>query len=577
MSSINYFRDLKNERKYVFDNIKNETMMKTLANRKSIYCLLRNSASYDLGLVNCAESYTGSEQSLINRFKNEFDFVILTEYFNEGLILLKKMLNLSYKDIVCLSVNQGTKKVDEKDRQWAESVIEEVSNADVILYNYYLKKYKKLKHLLNDELGELKRQIELYQNECTDGRQEKYFYGNVPFLNNFILIGCMYSLGIILKDIKNDFGITQKKANLLPSLNIGFRFLSGPLTSALASQFGCRKVIMLSALVHGAMYIISPLMPHFELMLVSFGFIGGISYGCTYLTGFNILVEYFDRKLGFVNGLAVAASGFGSFAFAPLTGYLITSFGWKITMYTMGLIHLLCFLFAAFLKPLKNDQPSKAFELENLQDKKDLVKKESAIRKFFKEIINFNLLRTNKSFFCLVISNFFVFFAYYIPFIYIPIRAQSLGIENYAWIISVIGMANIPIRILFGFLCDRKLLRAIHMNSFCLLLAAVLLFSYNYLNSFMLQIVFGFLFALPTAGINCLSTKYIVDAVGSENFRNANGITNMFKGIAVSLGPFLAGFLSEKTGSDFYAFVFAGLSFLIAFIFSLISSLIKHK
>ncbi|RNA30957.1 monocarboxylate transporter 2-like [Brachionus plicatilis] len=361
-------------------------------------------------------------------------------------------------------------------------------------------------------------------------------------LNNFILIGCMYSLGIILKEVKADFAISQKKANLLPSFNTGFMFLSGPLTSALAAQFGCRKVIMLSGLVHCSMYVISPLMPHFDLVLVSFGILGGLSYGCTFLTGFNILVDYFDKKLGIANGIAVASSGLGSFAFAPLTGYLIKSYGWKTTMYSMGSITFLCVLFAAFLKPLKNDQPSKALELENLQDKKDLVKKESAIKKFFKEIINFNLLRTNKSFACVVTSNFFVFFAYFIPFIYIPIRAQSLGIKNYAWIISVIGMANIPIRILFGLLSDREFLRAIHMNSFCLLLAAVLLFGYNYLDSFKLQIAFGIFFAVPMAGINCLPTKYIVDVAGADNFRNANGIINLFRGFGALLGPFLAGY-----------------------------------
>ncbi|RNA36402.1 galactosylceramide sulfotransferase-like [Brachionus plicatilis] len=182
LSSLNYFRMLKGKRTTIYNNIEDERTMKKLASKNKILCLLRNSASYDLGIVNCAESYKGSEQSLINRFKKEFDFVILTEYFNEGLILLKKMLNLSYKDIVCLSVNQGTKKVDEKDREWAESVIEKVSNADVILYNYYLKKYEEVRVLLKDEVDELKRQNDYYQNECTNGREQKYFYGDVPYI-----------------------------------------------------------------------------------------------------------------------------------------------------------------------------------------------------------------------------------------------------------------------------------------------------------------------------------------------------------------------------------------------------------
>ncbi|CAF0849277.1 unnamed protein product [Brachionus calyciflorus] len=182
VSSINYFMRLQDDREEIIRNIQNEKKIQSLGKKDRIYCLLRNSASYDLGLVDCAESYQGSEQNLIERFKQDVDFVILTEFFNEGLILLKSLLNLSYRDIVCLSVNQGTKKKETKDRQWAESIIKKVSNADVILYNYYLKKYQTIAILLKDEVNELKKQIQFYENKCTDGREQKYAYKDVPFV-----------------------------------------------------------------------------------------------------------------------------------------------------------------------------------------------------------------------------------------------------------------------------------------------------------------------------------------------------------------------------------------------------------
>ncbi|RNA06056.1 Galactosylceramide sulfotransferase [Brachionus plicatilis] len=164
LSSIYYFSSLKDQKKNIFQNIQNESAMKSLGKKNRVFCLLKNSASYDLGYVGCAESYTHSEKSLIELFKEEFDLVILTE------------------DIVCLSVNQGTKRSEPKDRQWAESVISRVSNADLILYNYYLEKYKILSKLLKNELQNLKRLNELYQNKCTDGRQKKFFYANVPYI-----------------------------------------------------------------------------------------------------------------------------------------------------------------------------------------------------------------------------------------------------------------------------------------------------------------------------------------------------------------------------------------------------------
>ena len=56
-----------------------------------------------------------------------------------------------------------------------------------------------------------------------------------------------------------------------------------------------------------------------------------------------------------------------------------------------------------------------------------------------KEALNFKQLLNNRMLLFVTISNFFIFFVYFIPFIYIPIRAEQLGITQYAWVFSVIG------------------------------------------------------------------------------------------------------------------------------------------
>lgn len=71
--------------------------------------------------------------------------------------------------------------------------------------------------------------------------------------------------------------------------------------------------------------------------------------------------------------------------------------------------------------------------------------KESArniIVKILKEVGNFTLLKENKMLLMIVISNFFSFLCYFTPFTFIPIRAEKLGLEHYAWIISIIGELN---------------------------------------------------------------------------------------------------------------------------------------
>lgn len=154
---------------------------------------------------------------------------------------------------------------------------------------------------------------------------------------------------------------------------------------------------------------------------------------------------------------------------------------------------------------------------------------------------NFKILKLNNSFLLITLSNFLIFFVYFIPFIYIPIRAKALKIAQFAWLISIIGIVNIPMRILFGIICDRKLIKPIHMNSLCIFLASGCMFSYFYLTTFNSQAVATGLFGMAAAGINSLTTPYLVDIVGSEAFANANGILNMFRGLSCIFGPFIAG------------------------------------
>ncbi|RNA26137.1 galactose-3-O-sulfotransferase 2-like [Brachionus plicatilis] len=144
-------------------------------------CLTRNLMSYYLGIVGCGGIYTGSKGHLLKKFQQDFDLVLLTEYFSEGMILLKKLLNLSYEDIVCLSVNEGLKEPSKSQRELAEEIIPRESNADYILYNYYKKFYQDISPLVQDEVKVLKRLNRQYQNQCTIGREEKYFFGQVPY------------------------------------------------------------------------------------------------------------------------------------------------------------------------------------------------------------------------------------------------------------------------------------------------------------------------------------------------------------------------------------------------------------
>lgn len=116
-----------------------------------------------------------------------------------------------------------------------------------------------------------------------------------------------------------------------------------------------------------------------------------------------------------------------------------------------------------------------------------------------KEMSDFSLLKENLGFLLITLSNFFIFFGYFTPFLYITKIAEENGIpkERAAMLISIIGIVNIPARMAYGFVADRRFILPINLNTFSVIVGTVPLFFYFQLQlAFWSQIVFSVLFAI---------------------------------------------------------------------------------
>lgn len=439
------------------------------------------------------------------------------------------------------------------------------------------------------------------------------------FFVSFILDGVMYSFGIILDEIKKDFQVEDEVSNLLSSFNTGFLFCSGPIVAGLANSFGCRAVVMGGAVVTAAMYMATVYAPNIYVMMITYGVVGGVSTGCTYIASLIIIAEWFDKKRGIATGITMAGSGVGSFVFAPLVGYLIQQFDWRFAMSICACIILQCAVLGALLRPLNPINSShkpkpKKVELKNLNDtsipitgdieeEKDELEGKKIIQTYhgsvmslnapseklplhernaffrivigiLKEMTDFRLLFQNAGFLGITLSNFFLFTGYFTPFLYITKIAQSHGISKpqASFLISIIGIVNIPARMTFGFVADKKIISAINLNTGSVLVATVPLFLYVVLQHFYWsQILFSVFFAIGIAGMNCLTTMYLCDLVGLAKFSNATGIINLFRGFGCFLGPFLAGSIANRFGSV-NCFFFSGICFVAGLVLTFLVS-----
>lgn len=445
------------------------------------------------------------------------------------------------------------------------------------------------------------------------------------FFVSFILDGVMYSFGIILDGIKASTGEKEDICNLLSGFNTGFLFCSGPIVAGLANQFGCRAVVMGGGIVTAAMYMLTVFGPNVWSMLITYGFIGGLSTGCTYIASLIVIAEYFDKKRGIATGITMAGSGVGSFVFAPLIGYLIKTYDWKFTFSICACIILQTTLCGALMRPIEPvpvtlAEKAKQVELKNLNSTGDQTNEHGGNEghhahhhhhdegpskvaletyhgsvyslnevtpKFYerysclritvgilKEMSDFSLLRHNLGFLLITLSNFFIFFGYFTPFLYITKIAEENGVskESASFLISIIGIVNIPARMAYGFVADRRIILPINLNTFSVIVGTVPLFLYFKLHlAYWSHVVFAVAFAIGIAGMNCLTTMYLVDLVGLKKFSNATGIINLFRGFGCFVGPFASGLISEKFGKV-ECFFFSAICFAVGLVLTALVS-----
>ena len=85
----------------------------------------------------------------------------------------------------------------------------------------------------------------------------------------------MYSFGLILPLIKEQYDATEEDLSRIRSLNTGFLFCSGPIVAGLTATFGCRAVIITGGFVTAISYMMCIYSPSIKIIWLLYGFIGG--------------------------------------------------------------------------------------------------------------------------------------------------------------------------------------------------------------------------------------------------------------------------------------------------------------
>lgn len=183
----------------------------------------------------------------------------------------------------------------------------------------------------------------------------------------------------------------------------------------------------------------------------------------------------------------------------------------------------------------------------------------------FDEMLDLGLLK-DPVFLLFAISNFCTSIGFNMPFIYLPDRAIELGIDKGqgAFLVSIIGIANTAGRIIFGWLADKPYVNRLMLYNTALVICGIATALSPLCRTYPLLIVYAILFGVFIGVYVSLTSVVLVDLLGIEKLTNSFGLLLLFQGMATLIGPPIAGWLCDGTGSYDLSFIVEGVTIAVS-------------
>jgi len=383
------------------------------------------------------------------------------------------------------------------------------------------------------------------------------------FLLN-LMLGIVYAWSVFVKPLMNEFGWSKTEASLPFSIFLlVFAIMMVP-AGRTQDRIGPRKVAMLGGVLLGVGFLLSGFIETIQnplWLIFSYGVIAGAGCGLGYACPIPVARKWFPERVGLATGLVVMGFGMSALIFAPLESILINTYGIGNAFRIIGVILLVVAVFAASMlaNPPESSSPKTA---------------QKTVVVTAKEYGPSEMLRDYR-FYILWLCFFFMALAGLMVIGHIAPYAQERGVEPLAaaFAVSILSIANALGRPGAGALSDR--IGRANTMFLLFLIQGITLIAFPHVALALITIyicaaIIGFNFGSNFS----LFPSATGDFFGTKNLGVNYGLVFTSYGVGGLVGPIMAGYVFDVTGSYEIAFLVAGVLALIA---SLMSFTLRKK
>ncbi|KAI8602965.1 major facilitator superfamily domain-containing protein [Dissophora ornata] len=357
------------------------------------------------------------------------------------------------------------------------------------------------------------------------------------------------------------FGIYQAyflKANTFPgavatdiswvgSIATAAMYVPGPFVASMIRFLGLRVVVASGIILAASGFIGASFATQLWHLYLTQGLLFGTGAGLVFFSSMPVAAQYFERRRGLANGIAVAGSGIGGLALAPLTRLLIAQVGVRwcqriIGFAIFGFMTSICTFIRPRVKTFKSGP-----------------------------IFDFGLFKVH-GFVWLLLTQLVVAFGYMVPVFLIPTYSSvHLGqsATTGANLISIYSGINAVSRVGLGVAAD-KVGRTNILLSCCFFAGLSCLTLWSQASNIGILTGFMVVYGVFEGGFISIFPVVAAQVVGVERLPSALGILYFGNAVGNLLGSPIATAIMRAHGGQYIgAIMFAGFAPLLATFFVL--------
>ena len=410
---------------------------------------------------------------------------------------------------------------------------------------------------------------------------KKIFYGwRIVLATNVIcMLGFgtwLYSFGVFFKPMMAEFGWTRAMTSIAASLRSTQGGIAGPIVGWAVDKWGSRRIILFGGILSGLSFSLMPLVNSIWRFYFFYGILLSIGMSfMLYLPAFTVIAKWFSRELSRAMAVLAVGAGLGGLIFAPFSAFLIKYGGWRFAFLVIGILVWVVVIPLSFvvretpqdmgLQP-DGGSPKNPGEREPKPGTGESVSPDQGYT--LKQALNSRVFwLLSGAFFCQSLTHSVVF-VHSVP----HLTDIGISLEKAAFSIGLLTIVSVVGRLSFGYLGDFMDKRFLFAGSYILMGLGV--FVLEYAETMPMVYLFIALFGVGFGGTVPLSPALQADYFGRKAFGKIQGSISPLVMIAGTTGPFMAGYLFDRTGAYHLSFFIASvIPFLAAFMSVLIPPL----